>query len=204
MNERAEETTNTTDNLAEPGGTMHHASPAEALATSETASSETEATMTLEQQLAAERAKAAEYLENWQRSHADFANYRRRTESERADMFAFANAALIGKLLPVVDDFDLALANVPEEERASAWVQGVTLIQRKLQTLLESEGVTPIEALGQPFDPKVHEAVAVDEDAAAPHVVVAELRKGYRLRDRVLRPTLVRVGSAQAAANSEQ
>ena len=151
--------------------------------------------LTLEQQVAAERAKAAEYLDNWQRSHAEFLNYRRRTESERADMAAFANAALLTKLLPVVDDFDLALANVPAEARASSWLEGIALIQRKLQRLLESEDVTVIEALGQPFDPKLHEAVMMDDDTREPHTVVAELRKGYRLRDRVLRPTLVRVGN---------
>ena len=154
----------------------------------------------LEEQLAAEKARAAEYLENWQRSHAEFVNYRRRTESERADMAAFANAAFIMKLLPVIDDFDLAIANVPEEQQSSPWVEGVSAIRRKLQKLLESENIAPIEAQGQPFDPNVHEAVAVDDDAGEPHYVVQELRKGYRLRDRVLRPTLVRVGSAPTSA----
>jgi molecular chaperone GrpE len=163
-----------------------------------TADQETERTMALEQQLEAQQAKAAEYLENWQRSHADFVNYRRRAESERADLIAFGNATLLGKVLPVLDDFDLALANVPEEARATPWVEGITLIQRKLQRLLESEGVTPIEALGQPFDPKLHEAVVLDEGASEPHTVVEELRKGYRLRDRILRPTLVRVGNQRS------
>jgi molecular chaperone GrpE len=170
--------------------------PEQATADEQAAGEETEQTMTLEQQLAAQQAKAAEYLENWQRSHADFLNYRRRTENERSDLLAFANAALLSKLLPVLDDFDLALFNVPDEARTSPWVEGITLIQRKLQRLMESEGVTPIEALGQPFDPKLHEAVVLDEGASEPHSVVEELRRGYRLRDRVLRPTLVRVGNS--------
>lgn len=151
--------------------------------------------LTLEQQLEAERAKAAEYLENWRRSHADFANYRRRTDNERAEMATFATAALLGKILPLLDDFDLALAHLPDEARGSSWIEGITIIQRKLQRLLEQEGLTPIEALGQPFDPNLHEAVIKDDDASEPFVVMAELRKGYRLRDRVLRPTLVRVGN---------
>jgi molecular chaperone GrpE len=153
--------------------------------------------LTLEQQLEAERARAAEYLENWRRSHADFINYRRRTDNERADMATFATAALLGKILPLLDDFDLALAHLPDEAKGSPWIEGITIIQRKLRRLLEQEGVTPIEALGQPFDPNIHEAVIKDDGASEPYVVMAELRKGYRLRDRVLRPTLVRVGNQQ-------
>ena len=177
MTERANET---------PAGGAHTA-PGEAPAEE----------LTLEQQLETERAKSAEYLENWRRSHADFVNYRRRTDNERAEMATFATAALLGKILPLLDDFDLALAHLPEEAKGSSWIEGITLIQRKLQRLLEQEGVTPIEALGQPFDPNIHEAVIKDEDASEPYVVIGELRKGYRLRDRVLRPTLVRVGNQQ-------
>jgi molecular chaperone GrpE len=149
----------------------------------------------LAEQLAAEQARAAELRESWQRERADFINYRRRVESERAELIPMANAALLTKILPVLDDFDLALANIPAKAKTTTWVEGVALIQRKLLKLLEGEGVTPIEALGQPFDPRVHEAVVVDEDAKEPHAVVAELRRGYKLRDKVLRPTLVRVGN---------
>lgn len=184
MSERSDEQTNAT---AEATATANGAADAPSL----------------EEQLTAERAKAAEYLEHWQRSHADFINFRRRTESERADIMTFANAAFITKLLPVIDDFDLALVNVPEEQRATPWVEGILAIQRKLQRLLEGEQITPIEAQGQPFDPNLHEAVAVDDDAREPHHVVQELRRGYRLKDRVLRPTLVRVGSAPADTRTE-
>jgi molecular chaperone GrpE len=149
----------------------------------------------LAEQLAAEQARAAELRESWQRERADFINYRRRVEGERAELIPMANAALLTKILPVLDDFDLALANIPARAKTTTWVEGVRLIQRKLLKLLEGEGVTPIEALGQPFDPRVHEAVVVDEDANEPHAVVAELRRGYKLRDKVLRPTLVRVGN---------
>jgi molecular chaperone GrpE len=179
-----------------PGAPEADAAAAAATATDETAARLAE----LEDLLAAEQAKAAEYRENWQRSHADFANFRRRNESERGELIAFGNSALLTKLLPVVDDFDLALANLPPEARESSWIEGITLIQRKLHRLLESEGVTPIEALGQPFDPNLHEAVVMDDGAREPFSVVEELRKGYRIRDRVLRPTLVRVGDAAAPA----
>jgi molecular chaperone GrpE len=179
-----------------PGTPEAEAAPGEATASDEVTARLAE----LEQLLAAEQAKADEYKENWQRSHADFTNFRRRNESERSDLIAYGNTTLLTKLLPVVDDFDLALANLPPEAKDSSWIEGITLIQRKLQRLLESEGVAPIEALGQPFDPNLHEAVVMDDGAREPYSVVAELRKGYRIRDRVLRPTVVRVGDAAPPA----
>jgi molecular chaperone GrpE len=141
------------------------------------------------------KAKAEEHLYNWQRSAADFANYRRRNEEERGVMAQFANAALISKLLAVLDDFDRALDNVPEDAHES-WVEGVRLVERKLRGLLESEGVTAIEAVGQPFDPNLHEAVVHEETTARPdNEVIGELQRGYRLHDRVIRPSLVRVAN---------
>ena len=149
----------------------------------------------LERELESTRAKAEEHLSNWQRSAADFANYKRRTDEERRAMTQLSNAALIGRLLAVLDDFDRALANVPEEAHES-WVEGVRLVERKLRGLLESEGVTPIAAVGQPFDPNVHEAVVHEETTDHPdNHVIDELQRGYRLHDRVLRPSLVRVAN---------
>lgn len=162
------------------------------------------ANLSLEEQLEAARAEAKENHDRWLRAYADFQNFRRRTEAERAEMAAFAASALLKKILEVVDDFDLALANVPTEARDSKWGDGIAIIQRKLLRLLESEQVTPIEALGQPFDPNLHEAVVVDDGASEPHHVVAELRRGYKLRDRVLRATLVRVGNPSAVASAGQ
>jgi molecular chaperone GrpE len=103
------------------------------------------------------RQQAEEHLRNWQRSAADFSNFKRRTDDERAVAAQFSNAVLIGKLLSVLDDFDRALESVPDDAHES-WVEGVRLVDRKLRTVLESEGVTPIEAIGQPFDPNVAEA----------------------------------------------
>ena len=141
---------------------------------------------------------AAQYLDALQRERAAFINYRRRVEQERAETAQYATAQFLKKLLPVVDDFDRALAAIPESERKGhKWVEGVELIARKLHNVLEQEGVQPIEAQGQPFDPNIHEAVAF-EDAAEQgdeHVdTVSEVfQKGYKLHDRVLRPAMVKV-----------
>jgi molecular chaperone GrpE len=141
------------------------------------------------------RAEADENLRSWQRATADFSNYRRRIDDEREGTAAFANAILISKLLSVVDDFDRALATVPPDVH-EGWLDGIRLVERKLQSTLEAEGVTPIEALGQPFDPNLHEAVVHEETTAYPdNQVIGELQRGYRLHDRVLRPALVRVAN---------
>jgi molecular chaperone GrpE len=149
----------------------------------------------LERVLEQTRDQSDEHLRGLQRTAADFANYRRRVEEEREGLSQFSNALLIGKLLAVLDDFDRALDNVPKgiEE---GWVDGVRLVERKLRGMLEAEGVTQIEALGQPFDPNLHEAVVHEETADYPdNQVIGELQRGYRLRDRVLRPSLVRVAN---------
>jgi molecular chaperone GrpE len=149
----------------------------------------------LERELADTRAKAEEHLYNWQRSAADFSNYKRRTDEERALATQFSTAMLIGKLLAVLDDFDRALESVPADAHDS-WIEGVKLVERKLRGVLESEGVSPIEAVGQPFDPNLHEAVAHEETTAHPdNEVIGEVQRGYRLHDRVLRPSLVRVAN---------
>lgn len=148
----------------------------------------------LEAELAKAQGQAEEYLDQWRRTAAEFANYRKRQEREQAEFIRQANAALIIKLLPVLDDFALAFEHIPEEEVNHSWVEGFTLIYRKLQAILEQEGVMPIETVGQPFDPTLHEAVTHEEsDEVASGHVIAEVRKGYRLGDRVLRPALVRV-----------
>ena len=149
----------------------------------------------LERELAEASAKAEEHLYKWQRSAADFANYKRRTDEERALATQFSTALLIGKLLAVLDDFDRALESVPADA-ADPWIEGVRLVERKLRGVLESEGVTPIEAVGQSFDPNLHEAVAHEVTAEhADNHVIGEVQRGYRLHDRVLRPSLVRVAN---------
>lgn len=149
----------------------------------------------LQRELDEVRRSDKEHRDKWHRSAADFANYKRRTDEERATLAQFSNAVLIGKLLGVLDDFDRALENVPPDAH-DPWVEGVRLTERKLRNVLESEGVTPIEAVGQPFDPNLHEAVVHEDTTDHPdNQVIGELQRGYRLRDRVIRPSLVRVAN---------
>ena len=148
----------------------------------------------LRQQLEAAQQEAAENKLGWQRIAADFANYKRRTEQDREQMMGLANEILLAKLLLIVDDFDRAIVNVPAELVDNGWVGGIAAIDRKLDALLASEGLTPIEAVGKPFDPREHEAVVQEERSdVADGTVVAELQRGYRIRDRVLRPAMVAV-----------
>lgn len=137
--------------------------------------------------------RAGEYLDSLQRERAAFQNYRRRVERERAEQSQLIAGELLLKLLPTLDDFYRAMDAVPAGER-NQWFEGIVLILRKFERFLADEGVVEIEALGQPFDPALHEAVGVDHDSgAASGTVTAVLRRGYRLGDRVLRPALVRV-----------
>jgi molecular chaperone GrpE len=152
----------------------------------------------LRAELAASTAKADEYLAGLQRERAEFSNYRRRTSEEREAMLGLAGEDLIRKVLALADDFDLAIDNRPTELADSGWVEGVTAIDRKLRALLDSEGVRPVEAeIGKPFDPREHEAiVTVPGTGRAEGEIVDVVRRGYKLRDRVLRPALVAVASA--------
>jgi molecular chaperone GrpE len=136
-----------------------------------------------------------EYLAALQRERAEFVNFRRRTTEEREAMLGLAAESLIRKVLVLADDFDLAVEHRPESGVDEAWVEGIAAIDRKLRALLESEGVSNIDAVpGTPFDPREHEAVANVPGTGRPGgEIVEELRRGYRLRDRVIRPALVAV-----------
>jgi molecular chaperone GrpE len=145
-------------------------------------------------QLDAEKARSAELLDSWQRARAEFLNYKRRVEQEKQRDAQMAGLIVIAKVLPVLDDFDLALTHVPKGTENEAWLNGVALVAHKLRTVLESEGVQPIAAVGQKFDPALHEAVMVESDGG--DVIVAELRRGYTLHGNVIRPALVKVGQS--------
>lgn len=138
-----------------------------------------------------------DYKADLQRMAADFANYRKRNEVERADFAKFAKADLITKLLDVLDGYDRALASVPDEVKGQSWVEGMWLVERKLRQILDAEGLEPIESLGKPFDPYVHEAVAHVESDRPEGTVIEEHQKAYRLHDRVIRPALVSVAKAK-------
>jgi len=155
----------------------------------------------LQRELEEAKAQAAEYLDGWQRAQAEFANFRKRKESEWCQMTARANGALLLKLLPVVDDFERAVSAVPEDLRQTDWVEGVLLVKRKLDGILESEGVTAFESEGCDFDPRYHDAVAYEEvEGYEDGQVFEELQRGYMFGERVLRPALVRVAKALATA----
>lgn len=140
-----------------------------------------------------EVAKVEELTRDLQRLAADFANYKRRNEAERADFARFAKADLITRLLEVLDDYDRALGTLPEGMRTQPWVEGMWHVERKLRDILSSEGLEPIDPVGKTFDPYVHEAIGHVESDEPEGVVVDEVRKGYRLHDKVIRPALVTV-----------
>lgn len=137
--------------------------------------------------------RAGEYLDSLQRERAEFQNYKKRVERDRAEQRERVADDLLVQLLPVLDDFYRALDAVPAEER-NQWFEGVSMIQRKLERYLETQNVTEIDALHQEFDPRYHEAVGVDTTTDAESGTVSDvLLRGYMRGDRVLRPAMVRV-----------
>jgi molecular chaperone GrpE len=146
-------------------------------------------------ELAKAKEEAQKFRENWHRAEADFQNYKRRTEQERDESRKFANVAVIINLLPVLDDFERAFGSLDSRLAGLSWFDGIYLIYRKLGQLLENSGVTPIQAEGQPFDPRFHEAVQHADGEEGK--VISEVQRGYKLHDRVLRPAMVVVGKGQ-------
>jgi molecular chaperone GrpE len=149
------------------------------------------------------RAQVDEHLAGRQRALADYQNLSRQAATEIADAKARAADRLILKVVDLVDDFDRALEHIPADAAASPWVEGIAAIDRKLRTVLDSEGVAPIEALGRPFDPAVHDAIASIPGTGRPDgEVVAEMRRGYTAGDRVLRPSMVGVADGSGPAQT--
>ena len=152
-----------------------------------------------------EREKTDELTDLLQRKEADMVNYRRRMEQEQGRVRVRAVENTLRKLLPVADDFHRALKTLPADVEDNSWVQGFRLIETNLWKALESEGVTIMESVGQPFDPARHEAVVFDENTTGEHMVVEEFQRGYLIQERVLRPAMVKVGSiATDGAQDEQ
>ncbi|KPK47764.1 MAG: hypothetical protein AMJ77_02120 [Dehalococcoidia bacterium SM23_28_2] len=172
------------------GGDLSEVEPSQAEAAAEPETLEAAKALLQE-----EKEKAQRLLANWQRAEADFVNYKRRVKQERDEARRLANAALIINILPVLDDLERALASLNIQLAGLTWFDGVRLIYRKLQLVLENAGVSQIEAEGQPFDPRFHEAVMYGEGEEGK--VVAEVQRGYKLGDRVLRPAMVVVGKGK-------
>ena len=162
----------------------------------------TEGPEDLEQTLAEAREKAEGYLANWQRAQADFINYKRRSEQEKEEIGKFANTQLMLNLLPVLDDLERAFDSITPQVAKLDWVEGIRLVERKLRAGLEAQGLSQIEALGKPFDPNLHEAVIHGKGEEG--IVIEELQKGYKLHDRVIRPTKVVVGNGEEGEQKEE
>lgn len=155
-----------------------------------------------EEEIAQAKEDAQKYLASWQRSEADFQNYKRRVEQERDENRRFASAALIINILPILDDLERALGSLDVRLAGLTWFEGIALIHRKILILLENAGVSIIEAEGQQFDPRYHEAVMHAEGEEGK--VLAEVQRGYKLYDRVLRPAMVVVGKAKEEKAEEE
>jgi molecular chaperone GrpE len=170
-------------------------SPADAAASSE---------LTPEQlaELQNRAAKAGEHWDHLLRVTADLENFKKRAARERLEAAQFANAALLQKLLPILDNFEMALAAAKNSQGASldSLQAGISMIQQQLQTVLTESGLEELDATGKPFDPAVHEAISQQESESVPEGhVLQQIRKGYKLRERLLRPSAVIVAKKPAA-----
>jgi molecular chaperone GrpE len=159
---------------------------------------EAEVTVTAEEAIAADlekaRGEAESYLDDLRRLQADFDNYRKRTLREQTARAASASQALVARLLPVLDNFELAVSSAEQSRDFDRMLKGVEMVFGELREVLEGEGLVKIEAEGKPFDPERHEAViAVEQEDTEPGMVVDIVRTGYELRGKVLRPAMVKV-----------
>ena len=146
--------------------------------------------------LAKKDEEIANLTDQYRRAMAEFDNYRKRTEKEKASMYGMGVKDIIEKILPVVDNFERGLGQIPEGGESDAFVQGMQAIYKQFMTVLDGIGVKPIEAVGQPFDPSFHNAVMhVDDEEAGDNVVVEEFQKGYMYKDTVVRYSMVKVAN---------
>ena len=137
-------------------------------------------------------AKASEYLDGWQRTQAEFANYKKRVHRDRELINQDAVGKVVRNYLPILDDLERALKDRPQEDDNAAWANGIELISRKMVTLLENDGVVPIDAVGELFDPNLHEAIAqVPGGNYESGQIIEVVQTGYRIGERILRPARV-------------
>ena len=142
------------------------------------------------------KARIDELEDRVKRQMAEFENFRKRTDKEKAAMFETGAKSVIEKILPVVDNFERGLAAVPEEEKGSAFVEGMNKVYKQLLTELDNMGVKPIEAVGQEFDPNFHNAVMhIEDENLGENVVAEEFQKGYTYHDTVVRHSMVKVAN---------
>jgi molecular chaperone GrpE len=153
--------------------------------------------------LAQEKEKAEKYLDNWQRTEADFRNYKAREEKEKKDLIDRANSTLVCDILPVLDAFDRAFEEVaPTDDKELSWLTGFRQIQKMLLDVLGKHGLGEMKCVGETFDPSFHEAVVQQEGTEG--VIVDEVRKGYTLKDKLLRAPQVAVGKGNESSVQER
>ena len=156
----------------------------------------------LQARVAEEIEKAQTFKANWQRAAADMQNLKRRMEQERSEVGRLANASLVINLLPLMDDLERALREVDVKLAGLTWIDGIRLIHRKFEAVLQNAGVSEIEADGQQFDPNVHEAISEAEGEEGR--IVSVVQKGYKLGDRVIRPAMVVVGKGEGEKQEQE
>lgn len=152
-----------------------------------------------------EKKRGEDYLSRVKYVQADFENYRKRIDREVKEMEDFSTTKLVRKLLPVLDELELAIASAQSTKDTKALVEGVRMVHKNLSLTLEGEGLMPIEAVGKPFDPRLHEAVdKVQGKKVGDDIVIEEIRRGFVFKDKVLRPSMVKVelGSRPQNRNS--
>lgn len=156
----------------------------------------TEVELTVEQKLELAQAESVRHMDSFLRAQAELSNARKRFEKQRQLSYTNSQAELVGKLVPVLDDFERAIVNVPDSIREDQWFSGIELVSRKLSSILDGMNVTIIEAVGQPFDPNVHEALGEEpSDEYESGIVTREMLKGYQIGTRVIRASLVYVAA---------
>lgn len=155
----------------------------------------------LQKALAEEKSRSEANLAGWQRTQADFVNFKRFVEQDKAETCKYANAGLLTVILPILDDFERALASIPEEASSQVWMEGFNLIHRKFKDALVKQGVTQIQALGMEFDP--HFMDALGSAKGKKDIVIQEVERGYKIQDKVIRPARVIVGNGEEEIKEE-
>jgi len=180
-----------TDKTDKPEAKDQEETPVEAVSTAENVEQAEADIEALKERLEEAETKAAENLDGWQRSQAEFVNYKNRIQRDQETRRTTMKGDILRRVLPVMDDLERALANRPAGD---PWADGLELILRKFQSIMEAEGLTRIEAEGKPFDPNFHEAISHEPaNGVESGFVIAVVQNGYLLGERVIRPAMVRV-----------
>lgn len=159
----------------------------------------------LQRRLRESEDQVATLRDRWQRASADLANLRKRTEQDREDVEKFASMMVVAELLPVLDNFERAIATIPGNLTLLTWVHGVLLIERQFQSVLERQGLEMIEAQGRAFDPHLHEAIAEQTSTeSAPGTILQVYQPGYTMHGRMIRPALVEIAAASTSPPDSQ